>query len=85
MAMAGFKVFRGSKHVDTVFYTSSHTPEEVRESLVRRGEFPSTIKVRRERKPNGYGVSGTAKTKRMKAVRNPKRKLLASLSSRLKK
>lgn len=50
--MADFKVYQGRKHIDTVTYTpDSTTADEVRKSLVDRGEYPADIRVTKARGP----------------------------------
>jgi len=49
--MASFKVYNGRKLLDTVTYEGSFTADEVRKSLVERGEYPADIRVTKARGP----------------------------------
>lgn len=50
--MTAFNVYQGRKKLDTVTYAGNFTADEVRKSLVERGEFPGDIRVTKARLPS---------------------------------
>jgi len=68
---AAFKVYLGGKRIDTVFFDSSMTAEQVKRSLVSHDGYSPRIRVTKVKKANPSG--GRTLTKLEKKVRAAKK------------